>query len=79
MMMTDHPCVSVTRVGVTEINSRHDSQLRVNDRDIVVEVEKAMEKAGIKPVTDYEDRFAARVRVIVEFLGDMETGGDHAD
>lgn len=77
--MAEHPCVSITRIGIADINGYHDAPLKVNDRDLIAEIEKEMKQAAVNPVRDYEGRFAARVTLIVECLGDMEQEDDHAE
>lgn len=62
--------ITVTRCGVAKICSWRETEIAVNDQDMVELLEKEIEKK--KPVKDYDNGFAARVTMIVELLGDLE-------
>ena len=62
----------VERTGVVKIEDGYKSDIKVNQESMIQALTKAMEIHPIKPKTDYEDRFAARIRIEVEYLGDLE-------
>ena len=62
----------VERTGVVKIEDGYESDIKVNQESMIQVLIEAMEIHLIKPKTDYEDRFAARIRIEVEYLGDLE-------
>jgi hypothetical protein len=62
----------VERTGVVKIEDGYESDIKVNQESMIQVLTKAMEIHPIKPKMDYEDRFAARIRIEVEYLGDLE-------
>lgn len=66
----------VTRAGVCEICGDGAELIRVNDHNLVSELEKAVEQ--LNPDCDHRGAFAARVTISVELLGDLE-GEDEKD
>ncbi len=62
----------VERTGVVKIEDGYESDIKVNQESMIQVLTEAMELHPIKPKTDYECRFAARIRIEVEFLGDLE-------
>lgn len=62
--------VTITRSGVAKICSWRETEIKVNDQNIVELLEEEIEKK--KPVKDYDEGFAARVTIVVELLGDLE-------
>ena len=60
---------SVQRAGVAEIGG-YDRTICVNQDNLVNLIEAEVEK--LKPVTDYNGKFAARVFIQVELLGDQD-------
>ena len=63
----------VERTGVVKIEDGYESDIKVNQESMIQVLTKAMEIHPIKPKMDYENRFTARIRIEVEFLGDLET------
>lgn len=64
--------LTVSRCGIVELASYRNTPLKVNDQDMVSLFEEAMKIARVDPETDYNDRFAGRVTLTVEFIGDMK-------
>ena len=62
----------VERTGVVKIEDGYESDIKVNQESMIQVLTKAMEIHPIKPKTDYEDRFSARIRIEVEYIGDLE-------
>ena len=62
----------VERTGVVKIEDGYDLDIKVNQESMIQVLAEAMEIYPVKPKTDYEDRFAARIRIEVEYLGDLE-------
>ena len=62
----------VERTGVVKIEDGYESDIKVNQESMIQVLAEAMEIYPIKPKTDYEGRFAARIRIEVEYLGDLE-------
>lgn len=60
----------VTRAGVCEICGDGAELIRVNEHNLVSELEKAVEL--LNPDCDHRGAFAARVTISVELLGDLE-------
>ena len=63
----------VERTGVVKIEDGYESDIKVNQESMIQVLNEAMEIHPVKPKTDYENRFAARIRIEVEYLGDLET------
>lgn len=61
--------IKIEKTGITKVN--YDG-FYVNDDDMVQLVESEIDKMNPKPKTDYDSKFAAKVTITVEFLGDME-------
>jgi hypothetical protein len=66
----------VTRAGVCELCGDGAELIKVNDHNLVSELEKAIEQ--LNPDCDHRGAFAARVTISVELLGDLE-GEDEKD
>ena len=62
----------VERTGVVKIEDGYESDIKVNQESMIQVLTKAMEIHPIKPKMNYGDRFAARIRIEVEYLGDLE-------
>jgi hypothetical protein len=60
---------SVQRAGVAEVGG-YNGTILVNQDNLVELIEAEVKK--LKPVTDYNGKFAARVFVQVELLGDQD-------
>jgi hypothetical protein len=60
---------SVQRAGVAEIGG-YNGTILVNQDNLVELIEAEVKK--LKPVTDYNGKFAARVFIQVELLGDQD-------
>lgn len=61
--------IKIEKAGVAKVN--YDG-FYVNDDDMVQLVESEIDKMNPKPKMDYDAKFAAKVTITVEFLGDME-------
>lgn len=68
------PVAEVSRVGVCELCGDGAELIKVNDHNLVSELEKAIEK--LNPDCDHRGAFAARLTISVELLGDMEEGSE---
>ena len=64
----------VSRAGVCELCGDGAELIKVNDHNMVSEMEKAVEL--LNPDCDHRGAFAARVTISVELLGDMEEGSE---
>ena len=64
--------VEVTKTGVVQFPDGMVS-FEVNSEDILLEVEQKVREK--KPVLDYHGKFAGKVTVRVEILGDLQEGG----
>ena len=62
----------VERAGVVKIEDGYEPDIKVNNESMIQVLTEAMEIHPIKPKKDYEDRFAARIRIEIEYLGDLE-------
>lgn len=71
-MNVENNSVSVTRTGIVDINCGYETRLTVNSEDLISLIEKAVNNATLSPVVDYDLKFAGRVTITVEFLGDMK-------
>lgn len=67
--MEDNMQIKIEKAGVTKVN--YDG-FYVNNDDMVQLVESEIDKMNPKPKMDYDAKFAAKVTITVEFLGDME-------
>lgn len=61
--------VKIERSGVVQVD--YDG-FYVNDEEMVQLLESELDKMSTKPKKDYNSKFAAKVTITVEFLGDME-------
>lgn len=61
--------MKIEKAGVAKIS--YDG-FYVNDEDIVQIIENEINKMEYKPKMDYNSKFAAKVTIVIEFLGDME-------
>lgn len=61
--------VKIERSGVVQVD--YDG-FYVNDEEMVQLLENELDKMSTKPKKDYNSKFAAKVTITVEFLGDME-------
>lgn len=68
------PVAEVSRAGVCEVCGDGAELIKVNDHNLVSELEKAIEQ--LNPDCDHRGAFAARVTISVELLGDMEEGSE---
>ena len=71
-MNVENNSVSVTRAGVVEINCGYETRFAVNSEDLISLIETAIYGAKPSPSVDYDSKFAGRVTITVEFLGDMK-------
>lgn len=71
-MNVENNLVSVTRAGVIDINCGYETRFAVNSEDLISLIENAVNDAKPSPVVDYDSKFAGRVTITVEFLGDMK-------
>lgn len=62
--------IAITEAGVVGVRSRYEEDIRVNQDDMISLLEEELEK--IKPKRDFEGKFAGRVTIVVELLGDLE-------
>lgn len=60
---------SVQRAGVAEVGG-YNGTILVNQDNLVELIEAEVKK--LKPVTDYNGKFAARVSIQVELMGDQD-------
>ena len=63
------PVAEVSRAGVCELCGDGAELIKVNDHNLVSELEKAVEQ--MNPDCDHRGAFAARVTIFVELLGDI--------
>ena len=63
----------IERSGVVKIEDGYESDIKVNQESMIQALEEAMEMHPIKTKTDYDGKFAARVRIEIEYLGDLES------
>ena len=61
--------IKIEKSGVAKVN--YDG-FYVNSDDMVQLVESEIDKMNPKPKMDYDSKFAFKVTITVEFLGDME-------
>lgn len=61
--------IKIERSGVVQVD--YDG-FYVNDEEMVQLLESELDKMSTKPKKDYNSKFAAKVTITVEFLGDME-------
>lgn len=61
--------IKIERSGVVRVD--YDS-FYVNDEEMTQLLESQIDKMNPKPKMDYDSKFAAKVTITVEFLGDME-------
>lgn len=61
--------IRIEKAGVVKVN--YDG-FYVNDEEMVQLLESELDKMSTKPKKDYNSKFAAKVTITVEFLGDME-------
>lgn len=68
-----NPSVTVSKTGVVNImgGCYYDS-ITVNSENMIETLQDAVSKMVIKPVVDNDRKFAGRVTITVEFLGDMK-------
>lgn len=71
-MNVENNSVSVTRTGVVEVDCGYNTKFAVNSEDLLNLVETAVMNAKPSPVVDQDSKFAGRVTITVEFLGDMK-------
>lgn len=64
--------VSITRAGVVEINCGYETRFTVNSENLISLIEEAVNGANPAPSVDYDSKFAGKVTIAVEFLGDMK-------
>lgn len=61
--------ITIERRGVVSIGYGYDSAFTVNSESLIALLEKLVKEAA--PDTNYNGEFAARVKIELEFLGDM--------
>lgn len=61
--------IKIERSGVVRVD--YDS-FYVNDEEMTQLLESQIDKMNPKPKMDYDSKFAAKVTIAVEFLGDVE-------
>lgn len=67
--------ITIERRGVVAIGYGYDSAFAVNSQSLISLLEQAVKEAA--PDTNYNGEFAGRVKIELEFLGDMmQKGGD---
>ena len=64
---------TITRCGVVELDYSAETPLSVNSEDMIQEIQRLVKQ--IKPVTDWSERFAGRVTITVELIGDIQEDG----
>lgn len=64
--------VTVSKAGVVKINPPYKLDILVNSHSMLEMLEKAMDKTEIMPEMDSSQKFAGKVTITVEFLGDMK-------
>ena len=69
--MTELNIIEVERRGVLSIQNGYGTSVKVNDENLIDTLEALTNRA--KPKTDGFGNFAARIKIEIEFLGDMET------
>lgn len=62
--------LTVSATGVVRIDAGRESEIRVNDENLIGMIERMI--ADAHPKTDYHDQFAGRVTITVELLGDLK-------
>lgn len=62
--------IVIERAGVVGINTAYGYAISVNGEDILWSIADALREAN--PAIDKDDRFAARVRISIELLGDRQ-------
>ena len=65
--------IKIERSGVVRVD--YDG-FYVNDEEMTQLLESQIDKMNPKPKMDYDSKFAAKVTITVEFLGDMEEQND---
>lgn len=68
--MNEERTVKVTRSGVVKVCTWRESEMTVNDQNILETLEKEINLK--KPEKDSDEGFAGRVTIIVELLGDLK-------
>ena len=68
MNIVENRKITIERAGVMQLS--YDT-FRVNADDLTTLLEE--EVAKMQPKTDYNGSFAARIKIELEFLGDMNT------
>lgn len=67
--------ITIERRGVVSVIYGYDSAFTVNSESLIALLEQEVKRAS--PEVNYNGEFAARVKIELEFLGDMKTeGGD---
>lgn len=66
--MVENRKITIERAGVMQLSY---DNFRVNDDNLTTLLEEEVSK--MKPKTDYNGNFAARIKIELEFLGDMNT------
>lgn len=62
----------IERTGVVDIHDGYEPYLRVNQENLIDMMLEAMEKVSAKPKTDFDGRFAGKITITVEFVGDLD-------
>ena len=68
MNIVENRKITIERAGVMQLS--YDT-FRVNGDDLTTLLEEEVSK--MQPKTDYNGSFAARIKIELEFLGDMNT------
>ena len=66
----ENAVIVITKAGVVSVRCRYEEDIKVNQDDLLSLLEEELEK--IKPKRDVEGKFAGRVTITVELLGDLE-------
>ncbi|MBP3657568.1 MAG: hypothetical protein J6K32_12875 [Clostridia bacterium] len=67
--------IAVEACGVIGIRNAYEIDLEVNGEGVITMLEEAVARAadnGIRPKRGRNEEFAGRIRIELEFLGDME-------
>lgn len=61
--------IIIEKTGVVYYYYGYETSFRVDSFDLLSELSKKLEASG--PSTDYDGRFAGRVKIEIEFLGEQ--------
>lgn len=69
--------ITIERRGVVSVGYGYDSAFTVNSESLIALLEQEVKRAS--PEVNYNGEFAGRVKIELEFLGDMKKEGDTAN